>query len=219
MCMLNEREDMKNYKIILTDCDGVLLNWEAAFHQWMESHGRKVVASGMYDIAQQYGLTKPEGKTLIKIFNESAWMGYLKAFRDARSGVAKLYEHGYRFHCITSLSLDQKAQRLRAYNLENVFGKGTFKNAWIVADEMQNATPSQMKMLLTRIGNNSKIVVTGDLNQHDRGFEHNGLKDFVGLLKTRNNKMISVVEFTKDEVERHPAVSAVLDIYGDDNIK
>ncbi len=95
----------------------------------------------------------------------------------------------------------------------------TFKNAWIVADEMQNATPSQMKMLLTRIGNNSKIVVTGDLNQHDRGFEHNGLKDFVGLLKTRNNKMISVVEFTKDEVERHPAVSAVLDIYGDDNIK
>ena len=54
-------------------------------------------------------------------------MGYLKAFRDARSGVAKLYEHGYRFHCITSLSLDQKAKRLRAYNLENVFGKGTFK--------------------------------------------------------------------------------------------
>ena len=125
--MLNEREEMKNYKIILTDCDGVLLNWESAFHQWMQSHGRKVVASGMYDIAQQYGLTKPEGKTLIKIFNESAWMGYLKAFRDARSGVAKLYEHGYRFHCITSLSLDKKAIRLRKYNLENVFGKGTFK--------------------------------------------------------------------------------------------
>ena len=95
----------------------------------------------------------------------------------------------------------------------------TFKDAWIVADEMQNATPSQMKMLLTRIGNNSKIVVTGDLNQHDRGFEPNGLKDFVELLKTRNNKMISVVEFTKNEVERHPAVSAVLDIYGDDDIK
>ncbi len=94
----------------------------------------------------------------------------------------------------------------------------TFKNAWIVADEMQNATPSQMKMLLTRIGNNSKIVVTGDLNQHDRGFENNGLKDFVKLLRTRNNQMIDIVEFTKSEVERHPAVSAVLDIYGDDNI-
>jgi len=94
----------------------------------------------------------------------------------------------------------------------------TFKNAWIVADEMQNATPSQMKMLLTRIGNNSKIVVTGDLNQHDRGFENNGLKDFVKLLRTRNNQMIDIVEFTNSEVERHPAVSAVLDIYGDDNI-
>jgi phosphate starvation-inducible PhoH-like protein len=94
----------------------------------------------------------------------------------------------------------------------------TFKNAWIVADEMQNATPSQMKMLLTRIGNNSKIVVTGDLNQHDRGFENNGLKDFVELLQNRNSKMIDVVKFTKNEVERHPAVSAVLDIYGDDNI-
>ena len=95
----------------------------------------------------------------------------------------------------------------------------TFKNAWIVADEMQNATPSQMKMLLTRIGDNSKIVVTGDLHQHDRGFENNGLKDFVKLLQIRNSNMISVVEFTRNEVERHPAVSAVLDIYGDDNIR
>ena len=49
----------------------------------------------------------------------------------------------------------------------------TFKNAFIIADEMQNATDSQMKMLLTRIGDNSKIVVTGDLNQHDRGYESN----------------------------------------------
>lgn len=94
----------------------------------------------------------------------------------------------------------------------------TFKNAWIIADEMQNATPSQMKMLLTRIGEKSKIVVTGDLAQHDRGYEDNGLKDFVGRLKQSRSNMIDVVEFSKDEVERHPAVSAVLDIYGDDNI-
>ena len=94
----------------------------------------------------------------------------------------------------------------------------TFKNAFVIADEMQNSTVSQMKMLLTRIGDNSKIVVTGDLHQHDRGFEHNGLKDFVELLKRRNSNMISVVEFTRKEVERHPAVSAVLDIYGDEDI-
>lgn len=114
-------------KIILTDCDGVLLDWESAFHKWMEERGHTIVAYGMYDICEQYGMSKSKGRALIKIFNESAWIGYLKAFRDARSGVAKLYEHGYRFHCITSLSLDKKAIRLRKSNLENVFGKGTFK--------------------------------------------------------------------------------------------
>lgn len=94
----------------------------------------------------------------------------------------------------------------------------TFKHAWIIADEMQNATPSQMKMLLTRIGENSKIVVTGDLAQHDRGYENNGLKDFVNLLKRKKSSMIGVVEFNKKDVERHPAVSEVLDIYGDEDI-
>ena len=94
----------------------------------------------------------------------------------------------------------------------------TFKNAWIVADEMQNATPSQMKMLLTRIGDNSKIVVTGDLHQHDRGFEDNGLKDFVRKLEQRDSPMIGIVQFERKDVERHPVVSAVLGIYGDDDI-
>jgi len=94
----------------------------------------------------------------------------------------------------------------------------TFKNSWILADEMQNATPSQMKMLLTRIGENSRIVVTGDLAQHDRGFEQNGLKNFISLLAAKRSKLIDYVEFTRDDVERHPAVSAVLDIYGDEDV-
>lgn len=94
----------------------------------------------------------------------------------------------------------------------------TFKNSWILADEMQNATPSQMKMLLTRIGENSRIVVTGDLAQHDRGYENNGLKDFIKLLKQRKSDMIGVAEFKTQDVERHPAVSVVLEIYGDDQV-
>lgn len=92
----------------------------------------------------------------------------------------------------------------------------TFKNSWIIADEMQNATPSQMKMLLTRIGENSKIIVTGDLMQHDRGFEDNGLKNFVKLLEQRGSDIIGVVSFTKGDVERHVAVTEVLTIYGDE---
>lgn len=91
----------------------------------------------------------------------------------------------------------------------------TFKHAIILADEMQNATPSQMKMLLTRIGDGSRIFATGDLAQHDRGFEENGLRDFTGRLRKSNSKMIGVVEFEQKDVERHPAVAEVLKIYGE----
>lgn len=91
----------------------------------------------------------------------------------------------------------------------------TFKNAIIIADEMQNATVNQMKMLLTRIGTGSRIIVTGDLAQHDRGFDNNGLKDFIGRLSTTSHR-IGAVEFTQDDVERHPAVKEVLKIYGDE---
>jgi phosphate starvation-inducible PhoH-like protein len=90
----------------------------------------------------------------------------------------------------------------------------TFKECWIVADEMQNATPEQMKMLLTRIGTGSRIIVTGDLAQHDRGFQNNGLKDFTQRLK-ENHSTIGCVHFTKKDVERHPAVVDVLSIYGE----
>ena len=89
----------------------------------------------------------------------------------------------------------------------------TFKNSIILADEMQNATREQMKMLLTRIGDNSKLIVNGDLAQHDRGFGDNGLKDFLELLEKRNSNMMGSVQFTNNEVERHPVVSDVLKIY------
>jgi phosphate starvation-inducible PhoH-like protein len=91
----------------------------------------------------------------------------------------------------------------------------TFKNAFIIADEMQNATDSQMKMLLTRIGDNSKIIVTGDLNQHDRGYESNGLKCFIERLQKAKSDKIKLVQFGNTDIERHPVVSEVLNIYGE----
>jgi len=91
----------------------------------------------------------------------------------------------------------------------------TFKNAYIVADEMQNATVSQMKMLLTRLGEGSKMVVTGDLAQADRRSD-NGLIDFCNLLASKPNlKHIDIVEFDHKDIERHDAVREVLSIYGD----
>lgn len=90
----------------------------------------------------------------------------------------------------------------------------TFKNSYIIADEMQNATPNQMKMLLTRIGSGSSMIVTGDLAQADK-LKDNGLIDFVNHLKTSNAKRISTVYFSSHDIERHEAVKEVLEIYGD----
>jgi phosphate starvation-inducible PhoH-like protein len=90
----------------------------------------------------------------------------------------------------------------------------TFKNAYIIADEMQNATINQMKMLLTRLGEGSKMVVTGDLAQADR-VNDNGLVNFCGLLTSKTLKHIDIVQFDHKDIERHNAVKEVLSLYGD----
>jgi len=92
----------------------------------------------------------------------------------------------------------------------------TFKNSWIIADEMQNATPSQMKMLLTRLGENSKMVVTGDTQQADRREDNNGLLDFKRLVSQYENcKFVDGVEFGGRDIHRHAAVVEILKIYGE----
>ena len=91
----------------------------------------------------------------------------------------------------------------------------TFKNAYIIADEMQNATQNQMKMLLTRLGENSTMVVTGDLAQADR-LKDNGLIDFIGKIEGRKTQHIDVVRFDHRDIERHKAVAEVLNLYGDE---
>jgi len=91
----------------------------------------------------------------------------------------------------------------------------TFKNAYIVADEMQNATVNQMKMLLTRLGEGSKMVVTGDLAQADR-LSDNGLIDFCNLLEQKEYlEHIDIVRFDAHDIERHNAVKEVLAVYGE----
>jgi phosphate starvation-inducible PhoH-like protein len=91
----------------------------------------------------------------------------------------------------------------------------TFKNAVVIADEMQNTTPSQMKMLLTRLGQGSKMVVTGDLQQADRP-SNNGLLEFLKLYNNfANHRYVDICHFDVSDVERHEAVKEILAIYGD----
>jgi hypothetical protein len=110
-------------RLILTDADGVLLNWEYAFDCWMQEHGfvRKTMLD--YDICVRYEIEWEQGKTLIKRFNESAAIGFLPPLRDAMYYVKKLHEeHGYIFHVITSLSTNMYAKKLREKNLDKLFG-------------------------------------------------------------------------------------------------
>ncbi len=93
----------------------------------------------------------------------------------------------------------------------------TFKNAWIIADEMQNSTPNTMKMLLTRIGENSKMVITGDIRQADKKDSENGLLDFQKLFnRFQPCQYLDMVTFGHKDIERHPAVAEVLSLYGED---
>jgi hypothetical protein len=176
---------MKN-KIILTDADGVLLVWEYAFDVYLQTHGFNKVEGGQfkYNIGKRYGIDPDQGKKLVKIFNESAGIGFLPPLRDAMFYVKRLHEeHGYVFHCITSLSTDENAQELRKMNLRKLFGKTAFEKfifldtgadkdhvleqyrdsgLWWIEDKTDNAVVGQ------KVGLKSLLMEHG----HNMDFEH-----------------------------------------------
>ena len=128
----NSMNQKKRYadpkKVILTDCDGVLLDWEYSFHVWMSHKGYTLLDHGNYKIAKAYDISIEESKTLIRTFNESAAIGFLPPLRDAVYYVRKLHERfGYVFHCLTSLSDNEYAKELRVRNLNKLFGEGVFE--------------------------------------------------------------------------------------------
>jgi hypothetical protein len=114
-------------KLILTDCDGVLLDWQFGFDRWMQRHGYRKVNAKAYGISKQYNLDYKEGRFLTRAFCESAAIGQLPPFKDAVKYVQKLHrDHGYIFDVITSQSNEPAAQELRKQNLKRVFGESVF---------------------------------------------------------------------------------------------
>lgn len=172
--------------VILTDIDGVILNWEYAFDCWMTQHGHSKVEGGQfkYNIGKRYNINNDQGSQLIKYFNESAAIGFLPPLRDAMYYVKKLHEkHGYVFHAITSLSLDPNAQKLREMNLRKLFGETVFEKItfldtgadkdealepykdsglWWLEDKIDNCITG------TSLGLNSLLMEHG----HNMDFEH-----------------------------------------------
>jgi phosphate starvation-inducible PhoH-like protein len=94
----------------------------------------------------------------------------------------------------------------------------TFKDTFIIGDELQNTSNKQMLMLLTRLGENSKMVITGDIHQCDN--TENGLLDLLERIQTNyhnkevmKEKMISIIDFDKDDIQRSLIISNILELY------
>ena len=116
------------FKLILTDCDGVLLDWEAKFIEWMGAKGFAPNPNEfVYEMAQRFGMKKPKIREFIREFNESAWIGFLDPFLDSVWGMEQLSAKGYTFGAITSLSEDEYAKKMRIINLGNLFPTSTFE--------------------------------------------------------------------------------------------
>jgi FMN phosphatase YigB (HAD superfamily) len=176
--------------VILVDADGVLLNWEYAFNIWLETHGFTQIPGGEldYDISKRYGISRTQCVKLIKMFNESAAIGFLPPLRDAMHYVKKLHEeHGYVFHCITSVSVDPNAVRLREMNLHKLFGDTVFQKVvcldtgaekdsalfpyrdtgcWWIEDKVENAETGH------RLGLNALLMEHG----HNMHYYHDDIR-------------------------------------------
>ena len=177
-------------KVILTDCDGVLLDWGYAFDQWMARHGYMPshLNGTAYAMDRKYGMPRDECRRLIRMFNESATMRRIPPHKDAIKYVKKLHEeHGYVFHCISSMSSDHYAQHLRTKNLIETFGPSVFEKyiylecgadkdevlykykdteCWWVEDKIINAEVGR------DLGLRSMLMV----HDHNRSYEGEGVE-------------------------------------------
>ena len=144
-------------------------------------------------------------------------LGYLPGTLEEKMApwVRPIYDILYNFFTQKEITALLEEKTLEIAPLGYMRGR-TFKNAWIIADEMQNSTISQMKMLCTRLGEGTRLVITGDLDQFDRVEEKNGLEDFLQKFRGRRSSSISSVEFEKSDIQREEVVKEILDIYGGD---
>lgn len=160
-------------------------------------------------LANEYISKNPRGKVILTrpIVTADEDMGYLPGDMDQKMEpwarpMYDIFEQ--------SLTHNQMDKCIRIEPLGYMRGR-TFSHTLLIADEMQNSTPNQMKMLLTRIGEGTKLIVTGDLEQTDLG-DLNGLKDLVYKMQCIDLEYIKHVEMSNADIVRHPAVHEVLQL-------
>jgi FMN phosphatase YigB (HAD superfamily) len=191
---------MNKDKLILTDCDGVLLDWEYHFDVWMQKNGYLIVNRSQYGIHYRYNISKEESVKLIKIFNEHASIGFLSPYKDAIKYVRKLHEeHGYIFHCITAMSDNQYAQRLRRKNLRYVFGDNLFERiVFLDCDQSKYLTLLEYKdsecfWIEDKVKNaetGHQLGLTSLLMKHTHNFDYDGSAQTVNNWKDIYNIIV-----------------------------
>lgn len=156
-------------------------------------------------------LTRP----MVTVQNEN--MGFLPGDLNAKMNPWLLPIYDIFLEYFTQKEIDKKIADGVIEICPLGFMRGrTFKNSFIIADEIQNATPDQVLMLATRIGSDTKMVITGDLNQSDLSIE-NGLQDLIRRIKNNKDEssldLIRLVEFDCKDVRRSEIVKNILHIY------
>jgi phosphate starvation-inducible PhoH-like protein len=174
-------------------------------------HGVRFFLQGMYD---RLVFTRPS----VSVDEE---LGFLPGTLEEKMApwIRPIYDVLYQFISPKEVTALMEDKVIEIAPLGYMRGR-TFKNTWIVADEMQNCTISQMKMLLTRLGENSRLIITGDLEQFDRVHtdEHNGLADFLEKFRGKRSASIGSFEFDRSDIQREEVIKEILDIYGGERI-
>lgn len=195
------------------------------FHELQKSNNKIIIATGPAGtgktlFATEYGIKQfLSGKYEKLVFTRPAVsadedLGFLPGTLEDKMApwIRPIYDILYKFVSPAEVSMLIEEKIIEIAPLAYMRGR-TFKNTWLVADEMQNSLPTQLKMLMTRLGENSRMVITGDLDQHDRIGEVNGLEDFLYKFKGRRSDSITSVEFHKNDIEREEVIKEILDIY------
>jgi len=136
---------ISNNRIILTDVDGVLLEWEHHFTKWMlqntlfdergaRYHPYRLLPDkqNTYWMEERFGITKEEIGKKIREFNRSAWMGTQRPMHESQTWVKLLHAEGWTFIPITSQTSDKPAQELRKKRMGELFGDQVFTNYHIL---------------------------------------------------------------------------------------
>lgn len=123
-------------KLILTDVDGVLVAWDTHFHTYMRSRGHEKAHNRHSYWQETYypHMSEDKAREMVYHFNTSSWMIDVPAYKDARTGVARFVDNGYKFIAVTAMGLDPYALEVRKINLERLFGRNVFAD--VIATDM-----------------------------------------------------------------------------------